>query len=249
MHKKILIVDDESSIRELLYNTFSRQGVTVITTISGKDAIEIAQDQKPDLILLDFNMPGMDGIEVLKKIREENTKTKIVMFTGMGTDELEGQARSLGATGFLRKNLDMGVIIKAVDEILTEKNSVKNKILVVDDDNAVTLVLKEFLTKKGYDVSVAFDGESALQSVKTVKPTLVLLDINLGGMDGLVVLKRIREIDQNVGVIMITSVEDQEAFDDAKRMGAYEYIVKPFALDYLETVVLARLAIASAQIE
>jgi DNA-binding NtrC family response regulator len=77
----------------------------------------------------------------------------------------------------------------------------------------------------------------------------VLLDINLGGMDGLVVLKRIREIDQNVGVIMITSVEDQEAFDDAKRMGAYEYIVKPFALDYLETVVLARLAIASAQIE
>ena len=249
MHKTILIVDDESNIRELLYSAFSRQGVNVITTANGKDAIEISREQKPDLILLDFDMPGMDGIEVLKKIREQDTKTKIVMFTGMGTDELEKLARSLGATGFLRKNLDMGVVIRAVDEILAGKTPVKNKILVVDDDGAVTSVLNDFLTKMGYDVSLASNGESALQSLKIVKPALVLLDINLGGIDGLMVLKRIREIDRNVGVIMITGVEDHKAFDAARKMGAYEYIVKPFALDYLEMVVLTRLAIVGASVE
>ena len=78
---------------------------------------------------------------------------------------------------------------------------------------------------------------------------LVLLDINLGGVDGLVVLKRIREIDQNVGVVMITSIDDHKALEDARKLGAYEYIKKPFTLDYLEIVVLTRLAIVSAVVE
>jgi two-component system response regulator (stage 0 sporulation protein F) len=249
MSKKILIVDDELNTRELLYNAFSRLGFDTITATNGKDAVQFSRTKKPDLILLDFDMPEMNGIEVLKKIRENDAKTKIVMLTGLATDELEKQARSFGATGFLRKTLGIEIITKAVNEILVEKKYAKNKILVVDDDSAMITMLKDFLTKKGYDVAVASNGEEALISFKSVKPLLVLLDINLGGMDGLVVLKRIREIDQNVGVVMITSIDDHKAFEDAKKMGAYEYITKPFTLDYLEIVVLTRLAIVSAVVE
>jgi two-component system response regulator (stage 0 sporulation protein F) len=246
MDKKILIVDDDLNVREMLYSTFSRLGYNVITATNGKDAVRLSLTKKPDLVLLDFNMLDMNGIEVLKNIREQDAKAKIIMLTGVGTDELEKQARSSGASGFLRKNLGIEIIIKAVNEILVEKKYVKSKILVVDDDSAICAVLKEFLTKKGYDVAIAPNGEEALRLFKSVKPMLVLLDINLGGMDGLVVLKHIREIDQNVGVIMMTSVDDQRAFEDAKSMGACEYIIKPFTLDYLEIAVLTRLAIVSA---
>ena len=248
MEKKILIVDDDVNMREMLYNAFRRQGYNVITAANGDDAIRVGSAKSPDLILLDFDMPGINGIEVLKKIREQDAKTKIVMLTGLGTDELEKQARSLGASGFLRKTLGVEIITKAVNEILVEKKYAKNKILVVDDDSSIVTVLKEFLTKKGYDVAVAANGEEALKSFKGSRPMLVLLDINLNGMDGMVVLKRIREIDQDVGVVMTTSVNDPKVLEDARKMGVYEYVMKPFTLDYLETVVLTRLAIVAAVI-
>lgn len=75
---------------------------------------------------------------------------------------------------------------------------------------------------------------------------LILLDIKLPGMDGIVTLKRLREMDDKVGVIMITGVQEQEAFEQVKKLGAYEYIVKPFDLDYLETCVLVRMSLVSA---
>jgi DNA-binding response OmpR family regulator len=247
MEEKILLVDDELRVRELLYDLLIKQGYKPITVGSGEEAIELVKTQKPDLVFLDFNMPDMDGVEILKTIRSFDNKTKVVMLTGAGTEELEREARLAGAGGFLRKNLGLDVILKAVNEMFQRSQTyVENKILVVDDDPAICSLIRDFLVKKDYNVVTASSGEEALEKLTKEKPVLILLDVNLPGMDGIVTLKRIREIDSNVGTIMITGVKNQETFKEAQRLGAYEYIVKPFDLNYLETCVMVRICLVSA---
>jgi len=247
MGKKILVVDDELGIRELLYDALTKAGYKVTTTHSGRETAESIKTVKPDLVLLDIRMADMDGIETLRKIRSFDNKTKIVMLTGVDTDELENEARLLGAGGFLKKSLGIDVIIKAVDEMLgMKKDYEKEKIIVVDDDPEICSLIDDFLSQKGYTIITASSGEEALEKFKEERPILILLDIRLPGMDGIVTLKSIRKIDEKVGVIMITGIKDLDIFEEARKLGAYEYIVKPFDLDYLETCVLVRICLVSA---
>ena len=249
MDKKILIIDDELEVRNLFYDIFTKEGYEVVTIAGGEESIKAVKKEKPDLVLLDFNMPNINGIEILKEIRKEDTKTKIVMLTAVGSEDLEKEARLLGASGFLRKSLGIEVIVKSVNNIFgIKKEYAENKILVVDDDEELISLIRDFLVRKGYVVSVAKKGEEALEKFKKERPILILLDVRLPGMDGIVVLKKIREIDDKVGVIMITGIKDEEVLEEARRLGAYEYITKPFELDYLETCVLVRISLVSAQI-
>jgi len=108
------------------------------------------------------------------------------------------------------------------------------QVLVVDDDPATVELLQEFLVAKGYEVSTAGDGVEALRKVKEERPHLILLDIQMPKMDGLEVLRQVKAIGATVGVIMITGVNEQEIARQAMELGAFDYIVKPLDLPYLE---------------
>jgi DNA-binding response OmpR family regulator len=108
------------------------------------------------------------------------------------------------------------------------------RVLVVDDEPEAVELLQEFLVAKGYDVITAGDGEEALRKVKEGRPHLILLDVRMPKMDGLEALRRVREIDKEVGVIMITGVTEEEIGRQAMALGAFDYIVKPLDLPYLE---------------
>jgi DNA-binding response OmpR family regulator len=108
------------------------------------------------------------------------------------------------------------------------------RVLVVDDDHATVDLLQEFLVAKGYEVLTAGDGAEALQKVKKERPQMILLDIRMPKLDGLKVLEQLRQIDQEVGVIMITAVTEEETGRKAMELGAFDYIVKPLDLPYLE---------------
>lgn len=115
------------------------------------------------------------------------------------------------------------------------------KILVVDDEQAVCNMLKKFLTKKGYEAIIALSGAEAISKVGEERPHIVLLDIMMPGMNGIETLKKIREIDKEVGVVMITAVNQEETGKKCFELGAYDYIVKPLGLDYLEKVLFVKL--------
>jgi len=108
------------------------------------------------------------------------------------------------------------------------------KVLVVDDEPEAVELLVEFLSSKGYEILTATSGEEALRRVKDDRPHLVLLDIRMPKMNGLEVLKRIREIDAEMGVIMVTAVNEEDVGRQALELGAFDYIVKPLDLKYLE---------------
>jgi DNA-binding response OmpR family regulator len=108
------------------------------------------------------------------------------------------------------------------------------RVLVVDDEPDFIELLREFLTVKGYEVIAASNGEEALRKVKEDRPHLILLDVRMPKMNGLEVLKQVREIDHEVGVIMVTAVNEEETGRQALKLGAFDYITKPLDLKYLE---------------
>jgi DNA-binding NtrC family response regulator len=115
------------------------------------------------------------------------------------------------------------------------------RILVVDDEQGVCDMLEKFLKIKGYEVSTALSGEEALTLVKEKKPHVVLLDIRMPEMDGLECLERIKEIDEEIGVIMITALKQEEVGKKAMELGAYDYITKPLSLQYLQDCLMVKL--------
>jgi DNA-binding response OmpR family regulator len=108
------------------------------------------------------------------------------------------------------------------------------KILVVDDEPDVVEFLKQFLETKGYDIIEAFNGQEALQKALQEQPHVVLLDIKLPDISGLEVLRKIKAERPTLSIVMITGVDDQEIGRHAMKLGAYDYIVKPLDLEYLE---------------
>lgn len=114
------------------------------------------------------------------------------------------------------------------------------KILAVDDEKGITDPLKEFFEHRGFAVLAVNNGERALEEIRKDKPDIVFLDIVMKGMSGLEVLKKIKNIDRNIKVIMLTIHEEKEIIEQAKKFGADEYITKPFRIDYLEEVVIKK---------
>jgi DNA-binding NtrC family response regulator len=105
------------------------------------------------------------------------------------------------------------------------------RILVVDDEYLIRWTLQQNLEKEGFEVLLAETGEEALNKVKEEAPDLILLDIKLPGMDGYEVLKRTLKIDQGIVPIMITAFDDVEKVVRAMKMGAFDYVTKPFDLN------------------
>ncbi len=108
------------------------------------------------------------------------------------------------------------------------------RVLVVDDEPDAVELLRDFLTAKGYDVITAADGEEALRRAKEERPHLILLDVRMPRMNGMEVLRRVREFDREVGIIMVTAVNEEETGREALKLGAFDYITKPLDLKYLE---------------
>ena len=111
------------------------------------------------------------------------------------------------------------------------------RILVVDDEHLIRWSLEQSLLKQGYDVSTAASGEEAIKQIQEETPELVLLDIQLPGMDGLEVLQKVKEIDSEIIVVMVTALGVLETAVKAMRLGAHDYINKPFNLDELSIIV------------
>lgn len=124
-----------------------------------------------------------------------------------------------------------------------------SKILVVDDEHLIRWSLEQNLKKQGYEVMTASNGEEALKLAQSEQPDLILLDIQMPGINGLEVLEKVKETDEDIVVIMLTAQGGLETAVNAMRMGAYDYINKPFNLDELAIVIRKALETSSLRRE
>lgn len=116
------------------------------------------------------------------------------------------------------------------------------RLLVVDDEPEICEFLRSFFEDRDYEVQAALSGEQALEVVETFRPQVILLDIKMGKVDGLVVLRKIKEKDPKTKVIMVTALETTDKIEEAMRLGADNYITKPLSLEYLENDVREKIA-------
>ena len=109
-----------------------------------------------------------------------------------------------------------------------------SRILITDDEEEICSTLAEYLEDKGYEVFQATNGREALRLLKEVRPHLMLLDIRMPEYDGIEILRKVRKIDNQVGVIMITAFHDVNIAQEALKLGACDFVTKPVDLNYLD---------------
>lgn len=118
----------------------------------------------------------------------------------------------------------------------------KVKILIVDDEKEICEITKNFLAKRDYMVFTATAAEEAVNVARKEQPHLMLLDVRLGSDSGLDVLGKIKAIDKNIRVIMVTALDDEATIRQAKSLGADDYIAKPFTAAYLNDFLLQKIS-------
>ena len=124
MAKKILVVDDDPSIVEMLESRLKRRGYSIITALDGKKCIEEAKEKKPDLILLDVNMPELDGFAVCKYLKEDN-KTKdipIIMLTALAKEKDLAKGLEEGVYSFISKPFNFGDLLSEIETAINRKS-------------------------------------------------------------------------------------------------------------------------------
>lgn len=230
----ILLVDDDPIFIGILRSFLEEKGIGVLIANSGKEAGVQLKKNTPDLIISDLNMPQMSGIEFIKTTKgniQFNQIPIILLSTSRNQDDiLEGL--SSGIVEYMTKPVDLERLYGKVSGILTTK---AKSILVADDDPIICSILKQSLSKVGYDVSVVNDGNDVFLTAKERKPKLILLDQMLPGKHGIAILKELK-IDpetQSIPVVMVSSKTSEDEIMEALNGGAEDYISKPVKIDEL----------------
>jgi len=142
MGEKILLVDDEKDFIEALGERMENRGMNVSTTTSAKDAIKMVEEETYDAIVLDLQMPEMDGIEALKAIKKINPDMQVILLTGHATVEKGIEAMKLGAMDLIEKPADIEAITEKI------KKAQANKIILVEKKTEEKI--RKIITSKGW---------------------------------------------------------------------------------------------------
>ena len=248
---RTLIVDDSEPTRKVLRGTLERMGIHYIKEAqNGAEAVNSVGKEQFDLILMDRNMPVMNGIEAIKKIRGMRKTTPIVMVTTEQGKEKVLEAIVAGANNYITKPFTDDVFhtkinrtiervrkggahsvsgVEGAAEIKPTKDEKDLRVLVVDDSPATRQVVVRYLTiLEVSQVKEAENGKEAFQLICNSEFDLVLMDWNMPEMDGIQTVKAIRTRGSKVPIIMVTSKRGKKNVLDALVSGANNYITKPF---------------------
>ncbi|HEX8029355.1 MAG TPA: ATP-binding protein [Vicinamibacterales bacterium] len=170
---RILVVDDEANIRELLTQEFADAGYTVATAANGRDAVAEVRRQRPDLVVLDVMMPEMNGFDVAAVLRNDPQTLDIPIIILSIVQDRERGFR-LGVDRYLTKPINTDLLFREVGALLEQRKSHK-RVLVVDEDASAVKTLTEVLKARGYSVTEA-RGHDLFEKAKMLQPDIIMLN-------------------------------------------------------------------------
>ena len=250
---RILVVDDDTARREQLYDALAPKGHQVLAASSSAQLFELLKTQRADLIVLDMAMPRMPGPEIAKKLRSLDATVPIVMTREPQDPELSADDRDAiqclavlskePAEAFLAGIHDILAKLGQPAKAKVQGPGVKATVMTIDDDDAARKMAKFIFQSRGFRVVEASSGEDALQKLDEEEPQIILCDLTMPGMDGLMTLKKIKAKKPNIPVVMVSARGENETVREALKAGAYDYVTKPFSIDYLESTVLTKVLV------
>ncbi len=260
--KSVLLVDDIPDNIALLKLALKSEHFNILEAFSGREALEIADKNHLDLIILDVRMPDMDGFETCRKLKANNATRNIpiIFITGKTehTDIEEGF--SAGCEEFITKPFKIAEVRNRVRThlLLCEQSGQKYfeqgqdpvaieelKVMIVDDNPSNINVLKDTLEPLRLNISMALNGKSAVDITPQVQPDLILLDIMMPEMNGFEVCRHLKAdpSTKNIPIIFVTAKNMPEDIEKGFALGGSDYVLKPFCLTEIQARVKSQLTL------
>lgn len=321
---KILVVDDQESICTSASKILLRKGYRVDCSLDAEEALERIKIVPYHIIILDIMMPKINGMDLLKTIRQRYRECNVIMITGYASIKTAVESTQLGSLAYIAKPFTPQELLEAVENVLREKPrpdsfcamgrmecklfgkrgpckdvciirekggernrwssaelaetkvdidvdmpfdfdeveeatsdisaltmsrsdipilgwrkyyEKSNRVLVVDDEVVICNSIRKILSQKDYDVDYATNADDAVGLLSKQRYGLVLLDLRLPNVSGMELLKRIRSEWPDVKAVVVTGYASLESAVEATRLGATNYIAKPFTPDELRKTV------------
>jgi CheY-like chemotaxis protein len=221
----ILVVDDDPDTCRNLADILSDLGYRVDTAPDGPTALELVRKHPYDVALLDFRMPGMDGLELYREIRKLRAGTVAIIVSAYVNAATREEALGAGAWQVLAKPVDFPKLLGLVDEALG-----RPLVMVVDDDPDLCQNLWDLLHEQGYRVALAHDAAGAAEQLRGGPFKVALIDMRLPAGDGSDVFRMVREASPESHVVVITGYprELNDLVQQVLREGADAVCYKPF---------------------
>lgn len=223
--RHILVVDDEPDIRENLRDILLDSGYRVDIAANGADALELLARCAYDIALIDLKMPGMDGVELCRRIREQRTGTVGMILSAYVGPQAAAEAVAAGAWRVLAKPIDPVQLMELIETALDTP-----LVMVVDDDRDLCGSLRDALSDQGFRVSEAHSASEAEHHLRGGAPHVVLIDLKLADADGLDVFRQVQSRSPAARSILITAFREEMAsrIGQALQLGATSVHYKPF---------------------
>jgi DNA-binding response OmpR family regulator len=252
----VLIVDDSTTFREALKAVLIDAGYSVVVADTGEEGLRQAARLRPDALVVDGELPGIDGPTVIRRIRLDSALRRIpcLLLTASSARDAEVKALEAGADAFVRKADDFAVLLAKLRAMLrsagvqaplqdTASLLGPKKILAVDDSETYLQALADELRQDNYDVALARSGEEALELLAVEPVDCILLDLMMPGIGGLETCRRLKSVAilRDIPVVMLTAVEDRETMIEGLGAGADDFISKSSDFAVLHARVVAQL--------
>jgi two-component system CheB/CheR fusion protein len=235
---RLLVIEDNLDAAETLKEVLEMDGHEVAVVHDGHEGVAKARSFKPDVVLCDIGLPGLDGYEVARRIRADGSiAPTLIALTGYTRPEDQHESFKAGFDHHLGKP----ILIPDLEQVLANVTAhpTSRRILVVDDNDGLRANIRELLEGEGWEVREARDGKEAVEAVAGFDPTVMLLDDRLPDMDGGEVLRRLGAVHAAPRVVLLTA--SAQVRELAMQRGLRFYVPKPFRPDdLLDTVEHAR---------
>lgn len=211
----VLVIDNDAAARELLRRALTKEGFAVRTAADGTEGIRLARETRPRAILLDVDMPVVNGWSVLTSLKSDPDLSAVpVIMVTMMDERTKGKA--LGASDYLVKPVDrtrLATVLRQHDQTQTVRVEGPPRVLIVEDDAANREILSRLLTREGCVVVEAENGQAALDRVHEQAPALILLDLMMPVMDGFTFLIELHKnvAHRSIPVVILTAKDLTDA--------------------------------------
>lgn len=224
----VVIVEDDKNFADILHDYSRDHGYKSIMVYEGTNAVEIIKENQPDAVILDIMLPGKDGWQILKELKQDELTMHIPVHLMSAGDAAANRVRREGAISFLKKPIDTDTLDKLFVDIMQQSGTKFTQILLVEDNQMQSQALNDMMQSQGITVDQAFDGESAFRMLHEKEYQCVILDLNLPDISGLDFLDKIKEIERfkALPVIINTAMELDKASVNRLMLYANAMVVK-----------------------
>jgi CheY-like chemotaxis protein len=228
---RILVVDDDPYLLDLLIETLKTIGYEACGASDAAQALALLQKTAVHLVITDIKMPGMNGIELAHRIRQEHPQLPVIFISGVFTSSI---LKTIDKEPHLPKPFRIGQLEELIARVVAEKTGEEaartQTVLVVDDDESFRVMLAETLKISGYSVRSVTDGETAVRLLQEGGIAAVITDIKMPGMGGIALARHVRQNHPGLPVILITAyLSGTEQKEGA--MVADGFLMKPFRIE------------------